>query len=49
MRHIEDIQYSVCVASRIQIPICTQSLLLGGNCRVGLEDSLWLEKLYEAE
>ena len=27
-----------------QIPICTLSLLLGGNCRVGLEDNLWLEK-----
>jgi uncharacterized protein (DUF849 family) len=24
--------------------ICTQSLILGGNCRVGLEDNLYLEK-----
>jgi len=25
-------------------PICTQSLLIGGNARVGLEDNLYLEK-----
>jgi uncharacterized protein (DUF849 family) len=43
-RHIKDFEFSVCVAGRVQIPICTQSLLLGGNCRVGLEDNLWLEK-----
>ncbi|MGV8080349.1 MAG: 3-keto-5-aminohexanoate cleavage protein [Syntrophales bacterium] len=32
------------MAGRAQVPICTQSLLLGRNCRVGLEDNLWLEK-----
>jgi len=43
-RHIKEFEFSVCVAGRVQLPICTQSLLLGGNCRVGLEDNLWLEK-----
>ena len=39
-----DFVFSVCVAGRAQFPICTQSLLIGGNCRVGLEDNLYLEK-----
>jgi uncharacterized protein (DUF849 family) len=43
-RLIGDFEFSVCVAGRSQFPICTQSLLLGGNCRVGLEDNLYLEK-----
>lgn len=43
-RNIGEFEFSVCVAGRAQLPICTQSLLLGGNCRVGLEDNLWLEK-----
>jgi uncharacterized protein (DUF849 family) len=34
----------VCVAGKAQFPICTQSLLLGGHARVGLEDNLYLEK-----
>ena len=41
---IGDFEFSVCVAGRAQFPICTQSLLLGGNVRVGLEDNLYLEK-----
>ena len=41
---IGDFQFSVCVAGRAQFPICTQSLLIGGNARVGLEDNLYLEK-----
>jgi 3,5-dioxohexanoate:acetyl-CoA acetone transferase len=41
---IGDFEFSVCVAGRAQFPICTQSLLLGGNCRVGLEDNLYLDK-----
>lgn len=41
---IGDFEFSVCVAGRAQFPICTQALLLGGNCRVGLEDNLYLEK-----
>jgi uncharacterized protein (DUF849 family) len=41
---IGDFEFSVCVAGRAQFPICTQSLLLGGNCRVGLEDNLYLDR-----
>jgi uncharacterized protein (DUF849 family) len=43
-RQIGDFVFSVCVAGRAQFPICTQSLLIDGNCRVGLEDNLYLEK-----
>jgi len=43
-RQIGDFEFSVCVAGRAQFPICTQSLLIGGNCRVGLEDNLYLGK-----
>ena len=39
---IGDFEFSVCVAGRAQFPICTQSLLIGGNVRVGLEDNLYL-------
>lgn len=41
---IGDFEFSVCVAGRAQFSICTQSVLIGGNCRVGLEDNLYLEK-----
>jgi len=41
---IGEFEFSVCVAGRAQFPICTQSLLIGGNVRVGLEDNLYLEK-----
>jgi len=43
-RQIGDFLFSVCSAGRAQFPIGTQSLLIGGNCRVGLEDNLYLEK-----
>jgi uncharacterized protein (DUF849 family) len=43
-KQIGDFIFSVCVAGRAQFPICTQSLLIDGNCRVGLEDNLYLEK-----
>jgi len=43
-RNIGEFEFSVCAAGRAQIPICTQALILGGNCRVGLEDNLFLEK-----
>ncbi|MGA2404685.1 MAG: 3-keto-5-aminohexanoate cleavage protein [Syntrophobacteraceae bacterium] len=43
-RLIGDFEFSVCVAGRAQFPICTQSLLIGGHARVGLEDNLYLEK-----
>jgi uncharacterized protein (DUF849 family) len=41
---IGDFEFSVCVAGKAQFPICTQSLLMGGNLRVGLEDNLYLDK-----
>jgi len=43
-RLIGDFEFSVAVAGRAQFPICTQSLLIGGHTRVGLEDNLYLEK-----
>ncbi len=33
--------WSVLGAGRSQMPIAAQSLAMGGNVRVGLEDSLW--------
>ncbi len=41
---IGEFEFSVCVAGRAQFLLCTQSILLGGHCRVGLEDNLYLEK-----
>jgi uncharacterized protein (DUF849 family) len=41
---IGDFEFSVCAAGRAQIPLCTQSLIMGGHARVGLEDNLYLEK-----
>ena len=43
-RLIGDFQFSVCATGRSQFEMCTQSLLLGGHVRVGLEDNLFLEK-----
>jgi uncharacterized protein (DUF849 family) len=40
----DDYQWSVLGAGRLQMQIALQSLILGGNVRVGLEDSLWLGK-----
>ena len=40
----KDFIWSVCAAGKFQMSMCTAGLLLGGNVRVGLEDSLWLEK-----
>ena len=37
-------QWSVLAAGRHQMPFLTQSLLLGGHVRVGLEDSLFIER-----
>ena len=37
-----DYQWSVLGAGRNQLPIAAQSVSLGGNVRVGLEDSLWI-------
>jgi uncharacterized protein (DUF849 family) len=41
---IGDFEFSVCAAGKKQLPLCTQSLILGGNVRVGLEDNLYLQK-----
>lgn len=40
----DDYQWSVLGAGRLQMQIALQSVMLGGNLRVGLEDSLWLGK-----
>jgi uncharacterized protein (DUF849 family) len=43
-QQIDEFQFSVCAAGNAQIPLCTQSLIMGGHARVGLEDNLYLEK-----
>lgn len=43
-KQIGEFEFSVCAAGRFQIPLCTGSLLMDGHVRVGLEDSLYLEK-----
>jgi uncharacterized protein (DUF849 family) len=40
----DDYRWSVLGAGRMQMQIALQSVLLGGNARVGLEDSLWAGK-----
>ena len=40
----KDHQWSVCAAGRFQMPMCVASLLLGGHVRVGLEDSLLIDR-----
>jgi uncharacterized protein (DUF849 family) len=37
-------RWSVLAAGRNQMAFCTQAAMMGGNVRVGLEDSLWLGK-----
>ena len=37
-----DYVWSVLAAGRQQMPICTQAAMMGGNVRVGLEDSLYI-------
>lgn len=46
---IGDFEFSVCAAGRAQFPTCTQAVLVGGNCRVGLEDNLYLDRGKMAE
>ncbi|MBI5248704.1 MAG: 3-keto-5-aminohexanoate cleavage protein [Desulfomonile tiedjei] len=43
-KQIGDFQFSVCAAGKDQMRMCATSLLLGGNARVGLEDSLYVER-----
>ncbi len=38
----DDYQWSVLGAGRHQLPIAAMAVSMGGNLRVGLEDSLWL-------
>ena len=40
----ENYEYSAFGAGKTEYPICTASVLLGGHCRVGLEDNLYLSK-----
>jgi uncharacterized protein (DUF849 family) len=40
----DDYLWSVLGAGRNQMYVATQSAVMGGNVRVGLEDSLWLGK-----
>lgn len=40
----DDYHWSVLGAGRMQMTLATQSVVLGGNVRVGLEDSLWIGK-----
>jgi uncharacterized protein (DUF849 family) len=37
----KDYKWSVLGAGRNQLPIAAQAAAMGGNVRVGLEDSLW--------
>jgi uncharacterized protein (DUF849 family) len=40
----DDYHWSVLGAGRNQMLIATQSAVMGGNVRVGLEDSVWIGK-----
>jgi uncharacterized protein (DUF849 family) len=40
----DDFEWSVLGAGRNQMPFATQSAILGGNVRVGLEDSLYISR-----
>ena len=40
----KDYQWSVLAAGKNQMGFCTQAALMGGNVRVGLEDSLYIGK-----
>ncbi|MEM7208629.1 MAG: 3-keto-5-aminohexanoate cleavage protein [Pseudomonadota bacterium] len=40
----DEYEWSVLAAGRHQMPFCTQAAMLGGNLRVGLEDSLYIGK-----
>ncbi|MDB5509743.1 MAG: 3-keto-5-aminohexanoate cleavage protein [Hyphomicrobiales bacterium] len=40
----KDYRWSVLAAGRFQMPFATQAAMMGGNVRVGLEDSLFIER-----
>ena len=39
-----DVVWSAFGVAQMQLPMVAQSILLGGNVRVGLEDNIWLER-----
>jgi uncharacterized protein (DUF849 family) len=43
-KQIRDFNWSVCAGGRLQMQLCTTALFLGGNVRVGMEDSLYTSK-----
>ncbi|MCP4137302.1 MAG: 3-keto-5-aminohexanoate cleavage protein [bacterium] len=46
---IGEFEFSVCAAGRFQFQLCTQSLIMGGHARVGLEDNLFIKKGEQAK
>ncbi len=36
--------WSTCAIGRFQFPMCTVAMIIGGNCRVGMEDNLYVSK-----
>jgi uncharacterized protein (DUF849 family) len=38
----DDYAWSILAAGRHQLPLVSMGAIMGGNVRVGLEDSLWL-------
>ncbi len=36
--------WSTCAIGRFQFPMCTVATIMGGHCRVGMEDNLYLRK-----
>jgi uncharacterized protein (DUF849 family) len=36
--------WSTCAIGRHQFPMCTVAMIMGGNCRVGMEDNLYVSK-----
>jgi len=40
----DDFIWSVCATGHHQLPMCTAALIMGGNVRVGMEDSLYTGK-----
>ena len=40
----DDYRFSVLAAGRMQMPMAAMAAAMGGHVRVGLEDSLWLDK-----
>ena len=41
---VGEFNWSVCAGGRMQMPLCTLAMNMGGNVRVGLEDSLLLSR-----